>query len=55
MGSPALGLEPSLVPPLLTEAAVDRLVDSYLSNMRENYLNWMTNTIKQEREDWCRY
>ena len=41
------------MPPLLTEAAVTRLIESYLGNMRDNYNNWMTNTIKQEKEDWC--
>lgn len=53
MGSNSLNLEKNLVPPLLTEAAVTRLIDSYLGNMRGNYGNWMTNTIKQEKEDWC--
>jgi len=53
MGSPALGLERHLVPPLLTEAAVDRLTGSYLANMRDNYNSWMTNTIRAEKEEWC--
>ena len=53
MGSQSLNLEKNLVPPLLTEAAVTRLIESYLGNMRDNYNNWMTNTIKQEKEDWC--
>ena len=53
MGSPALGLEKHLVPPLLTDASVARLTDSYLANMRENYAGWMNNTIRQEKEDWC--
>ena len=52
MGATSLNLEKNLVPPLLTEAAVDRLIARYLGNMRDNYNNWMTNTIKQEREDW---
>ena len=53
MGSNSLNLEKNLVPPLLTEAAVTRLIERYLGNMRDNYNNWMTNTIKQEKEDWC--
>merc|ERR1712112_693162 len=53
MGSQALGLEKNLIPPLLTEADVGRLISSYLGNMRDNYTSWMTNTIRQEKEDWC--
>ena len=29
------------------------MMTSYLSNMSANYSNWMMNTIKQEKEDWC--
>jgi len=53
MGSSALGLEKNLIPPLLTDADVGRLISSYLGNMRDNYTSWMTNTIRQEKEDWC--
>ena len=37
MGSNTLNLEKNLVPPLLTEAAVTRLIESYLGNMWDNY------------------
>lgn len=53
MGSPALGLEKGLIPPLLTDASIGRLTGSYLANMRDNYSSWMTNTIRQEKEEWC--
>jgi len=53
MASPSLGLEKNLVPPLLTDADIGRLTGSYLANMRDNYASWMTNTIRQEKEDWC--
>merc|ERR1719474_2230205 len=53
MGSQALGLEKNLIPPLLTESSVGKLTSSYLGNMRDNYSSWMTNTIRQEKEDWC--
>merc|ERR1719431_1161541 len=53
MGSSALGLEKNLIPPLLTDADVGKLISSYLGNMRDNYASWMTNTIRQEKEDWC--
>ena len=53
MGSTALGLEKNLIPLLLTDAAVGKLTSSYLANMRDNYASWMSNTIRQEKEDWC--
>ena len=53
MGSPSLSIEKHLVPELLTEAAVNKLVAMYLGNMRDNYTSWMNNTIKQEKDDWC--
>jgi len=34
-------------------SSVNRLIAQYLGNMRDNYNNWMTNTIKQEKEDWA--
>ena len=52
MGSTSLNLEKNLVPPLLTEVAVNKLTAMYLGNMRDNYNGWMTNTIKSEKEDW---
>ena len=53
MGAASLNLEKNLVPPLLTDGAVNKLIARYLANMRDNYNSWMTNTIKQEREDWA--
>jgi len=52
MGSPALGLE-SILPVLDEHIVVHQLVASYLEQMKDNYSSWMTNTIKQEQEDWC--
>jgi len=53
MGSTSLNLEKNLIPELLTETAVNKLIAQYLGNMRDNYSGWMNNTIKQEKEDWC--
>ena len=53
MGSTSLNLETNLVPPLLTDIAVNKLIAMYLGNMRDNYNSWMSNTINQEKEDWC--
>jgi len=53
MGSTSLNLEKNLIPELLTESAVNKLIAKYLGNMRDNYSGWMNNTIKQEKEDWC--
>jgi len=53
MGSTSLSLEKNLIPELLTESAVNKLIAKYLGNMRDNYSGWMNNTIKQEKEDWC--
>jgi len=53
MGSSALGMAKDKIPPLLGKELVDKMMTSYLSNMSANYSNWMMNTIKQEKEDWC--
>ena len=52
LGSAALGIIKNLIPPLLTDEEIARIVMAYMTFMRANYDTWMRNTIKQEREDW---
>ena len=52
LGSPALGLLPSLIPPLLSQEEVDQLTDAYISFLSDNFSTWLENSIRQETEDW---
>lgn len=52
MGSPALGMNKNLIPPLLNHEVVEKLMSLYLENMRTNYSSWMQTAIKLEQEDW---
>ena len=52
LGSAALGILKNLIPPLLSEEEIDRIVIAYMVFMKDNYDTWMRNTIKQEKEDW---
>ena len=52
LGHDRLDLDPDMIPSVLAEEEIEKLVMVYLSNMKTNYETWMTNTIKQEVEDW---
>ena len=52
LGHDRLDLDPDMIPSVLAEEEIEKLVTVYLSNMKTNYETWMTNTIKQEVEDW---
>jgi len=52
MGSPSLGMDKNLIPPLLNPEVVDELMDLYMDKMRINYSSWMQNAIGLEKEDW---
>ena len=52
LGSPALGLVPSLIPPLLSQEEVDQLTAAYISFLSDNFSTWLENSIRQETEDW---
>ena len=41
MGSPSLGMDKNLIPPLLNPEVVDELMDLYMDKMRINYSSWM--------------
>lgn len=37
---------------LLSKAVLKSLQEQYLENMKKNYVEWMQNTLKTEREEW---
>ena len=52
LGSPALGLVPSLIPPLLSQEELDQLTAAYISFLSDNFSTWLENSIRQETDDW---
>ena len=52
LGHDRLDMDPDMIPSVLAEEEIEKLVMVYLSNMKSNYETWMSNTIKQEVEDW---
>ena len=54
MGNERLQLPKETIKPLLDIRTIDKLEEEYLSNMKDNYVNWMGNTMKLEKEDWMK-
>ncbi|KAJ8984485.1 hypothetical protein NQ317_006145 [Molorchus minor] len=40
------------LPSLLPEAVLNRLEGEYLRNIEQNYMEWMENTLKSEKDEW---
>ena len=53
LGHDRLDMDPDMIPSVLAEEEIEKLITVYLANMKTNYETWMTNTIKQEVEDWA--
>nr|CAI5864000.1 unnamed protein product [Callosobruchus analis] len=45
-------IDHSKLPPLLPQAVIDSLEQEYLKNVENNYIEWMQNTLKSEKEEW---
>ena len=54
MGNERLQLPKESIKPLLDTSTIEKLEEEYLSNMKDNYVNWMGNTMKLEKEDWMK-
>ena len=54
MGNDRLQLSKDSIKPLLDISTIEKLEEEYLSNMKDNYVNWMGNTMKLEKEDWMK-
>ena len=52
LGSPALGLQPTLIPQLLSEQELEDLIAAYIAFLSDNFSTWLENSIRQETEDW---
>merc|ERR1712016_180409 len=52
LGSPALGLQPTLIPPVLSEQELEDLIAAYIASLSNNFSTWLENSIRQETEDW---
>nr|CAG4649196.1 EOG090X03GO [Scapholeberis mucronata]SVE93521.1 EOG090X03GO [Scapholeberis mucronata] len=49
-----LSIDPKTLGPLLSDATVDQLYKTYLTNMSSNYADWMQKTVETEARDWRR-
>ena len=54
MGNDRLQIPKESLKPLLDVGTIEKLEEEYLSNMKDNYVNWMGNTMKLEKEDWMK-
>ncbi|XP_056646544.1 exocyst complex component 3 isoform X1 [Diorhabda sublineata] len=52
LGHPDLAVYTENLSPLLPQAVLDRLEGDYLKNIESNYMEWMQNTLKSEKEEW---
>ncbi|XP_022207847.2 exocyst complex component 3 [Nilaparvata lugens] len=52
MQHPDLNIETTSVGPLLKVNVITDLQFKYLSNMKDNYIEWMQKTLEQEKMDW---
>lgn len=52
LGHPDLVEHTKNLGPLLPAGLVERLVSSYLKDIETNYIEWMQNTLKSEKEEW---
>jgi exocyst complex component 3 len=54
MANERLQIAKDSIKPLLDSTTIEKLEEEYLSNMKDNYVNWMGNTMKLEKEDWMK-
>ena len=54
MGNERLQIPKDSIRPLLDDKTIEQLEEEYLSKMKDNYANWMGNTMKLEKEDWMK-
>ncbi|XP_074656333.1 exocyst complex component 3-like [Tubulanus polymorphus] len=47
-------IDVSVLGPLIPDETIDELRESYLRTMRENFQEWMVNSLKTDKEDWYR-
>ncbi|CAG9828815.1 unnamed protein product [Diabrotica balteata] len=52
LGHPDLAVYTEKLSPLLPQAVLDRLEGDYMKNIESNYIEWMQNTLKSEKEEW---
>ncbi|CAH1153644.1 unnamed protein product [Phaedon cochleariae] len=55
LGHPDLMTHTENLPPLLPTAVIDSLEEEYLKTIEQNYMEWMQNTLKSEKEEWRSY
>ncbi|KAL4715479.1 hypothetical protein ACJJTC_009105 [Scirpophaga incertulas] len=52
MGSLQLGIDVTILPPLLSDEMMQKLENEYLQKMESNYIEWMEKTLESERAEW---
>lgn len=52
MSNSDLNIDVSIYEPLLSTELINSLQESYLSDMENNYKEWMKKTLEKEKEDW---
>lgn len=54
MRHPELNIDTSKLGPLLENNVIDELQNQYLKNMKLNVMEWMRNSLVQDKKDWYR-